>query len=82
MNARTAWIRAIEGNENSQAVALSAQQAAVELRLALRGAERRGGYFAPENVPLALAAMPVIEKALADYCALLRTQRGALREER
>lgn len=71
---------AIARNENALAVALHAQREAVELRLALHGAARRGGFFAPENVPVALAAMPVIERALADYCALLRTERGLLRE--
>jgi len=68
------------GREDATALALTAQSYAVELRLALRGAERRGGYFDPENVPYALEAMPVIEAALQHYCDMLRADRGALRE--
>lgn len=74
-------IERIAAVENETAVALTAQQEAVELRLALHGAARRGGYFAPENVPVALRALPVIERALAAYCERLRTERGRLRKE-
>lgn len=79
MSARTTWIDAIAAVENETAVALHAQRQAVELRLALQGAKRRGGHFAPENVEPALAAMPVIERALAAYCERLRAERGRLR---
>ena len=82
MSGRTDWIRAIEHTENATARALDAQRAAVELRLALRGAERRGRQFEPENVPVALKAMPVIEAALAAYCELLRAERGARRRNK
>lgn len=80
MSGRTDWIRAVQSTEDATALALTAQSYAVELRLALRGAERRGGYFDPENVPYALEAMPIIEAALLAYCEILRADRGALRE--
>ena len=72
-------IDAILNVENALARALEAQAHAVELRLALNGAARRGGYFAPENVPVALAALPVIEQAISDHLDRLRTERGELR---
>lgn len=81
MSGRNAWISDIDRTENATARALEAKRQAVELRLALRGAERRGGCFAPDNVALALDAMPVIERAIEEYCELLRTKRGALREQ-
>ena len=81
MSGRTDWIKAVQSTEDATALALTARDQAVELRLALRSAERRGGYFAPENVPVALEAMPLIEAALLAYCDLLRTERGALRSE-
>ena len=62
----------MQSTEDATALALTAQSYAVELRLALKGAERRGGYFA-------LEAMPIIEAALQHYCDLLRADRGALR---
>lgn len=79
MNERAEWIRQVQACEDETAVAIAAKSELVELRLALRAARRRGGYFDPENVATALAAMPVIERALLAYCARLGTERVALR---
>jgi hypothetical protein len=79
MSVRNAFASDVQACEDETAVALAACHELVELRLALRAAHRRGGFFDAENVALAVEAMPVIERALAAYCERLRAERGALR---
>jgi hypothetical protein len=79
MSVRNGFANQVQDCEDELAVALAAQHEAVELRLALRAAHRRGGFFGAENVALALEAVPVLERALLAYCERLRAERGALR---
>lgn len=80
MSERSDWINAVQRCEDATAVASAARHQLVELRLALRGAARRGGHLGAENIGEALAALSVIEKALAAYHDSLRSTRGLLRE--
>lgn len=81
MNSRSAWITQVQMTEDDTGRLLGSQWDAVQVRLGLVGAINRGGRLDVEDAADMVKRVARIEEQLDKYHAVLRAERGRLREE-
>lgn len=81
MNSRSRWVEAVQTTEDETARLLEGKWRASQVRLGLGGAGRRGGRLDVAEVPDMVESMAFIEGLLNDYHAILKCERGRLRED-